>query len=769
MVFLYIIDAQPTLIIWSLDLDDNKITLEFGAPSLLNPANNGMPINCTAILIGPVAGDISMAARMLPSVVGLQVDDTIVTCDLGMEFRSTLNTNPGLGTDTSNTYLYYESIDGSAMNLLVDSSNIAYSNTMGTAATQVLPDSTSPAMAGFEYLDLDEGIIVFSFTQPVNVTTFNFTDLSLQNSPVEEDTSIHVSLTGGSCESGCEIGQYITFRMTQADLEKLKLEEGICVSISTCYPHHTNLLVADFGGNLITTYRFGLNYLMKHLILDTTPALLVGCDLDLSSDSLILFFNEPINIATYNPLGITLQFFENITLTDSSLVRGPSSSVVVVDLGLDADKLKILTPVILDDMYVSLISSSFEDIAGNGVQPVSNACSLINDTYSPRVLSFDLDLDSNLLQARFSEPVLVESLNISGFKLTDSSNVTMAMHVISLNDSIIVDSDGLPIEGAVRMIYVAFGSQSLTRIKTGNIYNDIGTAINNTYLLIDDHSFVDTNGNSFISPGPIAATAVIADDSPATVIDFSLDMNIGRIVLTFNDVVDVSTWRNEEMFIQRAALTYDNYYYYGYTYGLSAIVGSDNSNVIILDLPSYNLHHLKDQLYYGTAVNLSTTYLTIRAHAINDIRGIDIIAITDGNGIIASTYVRDSEPPQLISFVLYMHRGDIYFYFDEPIARDSFIPSLFVLQGDPDNNSSSSVNLSSNSTYYHCYSESCYYRFPTDILYSLRRDPNIARDANTTYLFIMQGGVHDASGNPINMTGPIMVNYYSPDNSKFKL
>ena len=766
---------------WNLDLDDNKIILEFGAPtainpvSLLNPANNGMPINCTAILIGPVAGDIGMAVRLPPSVIGLQVDDTMATCDLGMEFRSILNINPGLGTDPYNTFLYYESIDGSGydsidgsgMNLLVDSSDIPYSNTVGTAATQVVPDSISPAMAGFEYLDLDEGVIVFSFTQPVNITNFNFTDLSLQNSPVDEETSIHVFLTDGSCESGCEIGRYITFRMAQADLERLKLEEGICVSISTCYPHHTNLLVADFGGNLITTYRFGLNYLMKHLILDTTPALLVGCDLNLSLDNLILFFDEPINVASYNPLGITLQFSENITLTSSSLVREPSSSVVVVDLGLDADKLKILTPAILDyDIYVSLISSSFEDIAGNSVQPVLRACNFTNDTYSPRVLSFDLDLDSNLLQVRFSEPVLAESLNISGFKLTDSSNATMAMYTISLNDSIVLDSDGLPIDGAVRTIYIIFGSQSLTRLKTGNIRNDIGTAVDNTYLLIDDHSFVDTNSNSFISPGPIAAAAIIADDSPATAIGFSLDMNIGQIVLTFNDVVDVSTWRNREMSIQGAALTYD--YAYGYTFALSAIVSSDNSNVIILDLNTYELDHLKEQLNYGIAVNLSTTYLTIRAHAIDDIRGIDIIAVTDGNGIIANTYVRDSEPPQLISFDLYMNYGQVHFYFDESIARNSFIPGLFALQGDSMiNTSSSSVNLSSNSTYNYCYSRHCYYYLPTDILHSLRRDPNIARDANTTYLLIMQGGVHDTSGNPIDMTGPIMVNYYSPGSSKF--
>ena len=69
--------------------------------------------------------------------------------------------------------------------------------------------------------------------------------------------------------------------------------------------------------------------------------------------------------------------------------------------------------------------------------------------------------------------------------------------MINLSDSFVVDSDDLPVDGAVRMTYIAFGSQSLTRIKTSN---DIGTAVNNTYLLIDDHSFVDTKWQYFYSP-----------------------------------------------------------------------------------------------------------------------------------------------------------------------------------------------------------------------------------------------------------------------------
>ena len=758
-----ITDAQPSLMMWNLDLDNNTIFLQFNSPSL-NPANNGMPIDCTAMLIGPVTGDINMAVQLPSSAEGLQIDESTVVCDLGMEFRSILNANSGLGTDPTNTFLYYDSSranGGPGRILLLDSSNMEYSDTTGTVATQVMPDSNSPAIAGFELLDLDEGLIVFSFTQPINVTTFDFADLSLQNSPVNETASRNLPLTNGSCEGGCATGRYITFHMAQADLEQIKLTEGICASISTCYPHHTYLLAQDFGENYIYSYTFSLNYLLQSLILDTTHPALVFCNINLSMDNLVLIFDEPIDAVTFNPLGITLQ--DNAgetesTLTSKSSTRSPSASIIIINLGIDVDKLKTSTLVTSgNDIYISLLPSAFEDIAGNTMQSALMVCNVTSDSHSPSVDFFNLDLNSNLLHVTFSEPILLDSLNISGFKVANSVNVDVH-NTVNLNDSCLFDCNDSPADDAVRMISIAFGSQSLTQIKTDN---NIGTTVDNIYLFIDNDSFTDTNGNGYVSLGPIAAATIEPDNSPATAIDFSLDMNIGQISLTFNDVVDVSTWHNQKTFIQ-----------YNSKQSLSGIIVTDNSNVIIVNIS--NLNSLKQQLNYGTATELDTTYLTIQAHAINDIRGVDITAVTNDNGIIANDYVRDSEPPQLMYFDLDMDNGIIWFYFDEPIAGNRFYPSLFTLQGDSMATTySSSLNLSFSSGLRYCHNyncnpiySNCYYNLPYDVLYILRRNPNIARDANTSTLVIMQGGVDDTSGNPTDMTGPINVRYYRPGRSE---
>ena len=170
---------------------------------------------------------------------------------------------------------------------------------------------------------------------------------------------------------------------------------------------------------------------------------------------------------------------------------------------------------------------------------------------------------------------------------------------------------------------------------------------------------------------------------------------------------------------------------------------------------------------YGVAVDLNSTFLTVRAHAINDINNVDIIAVTNGNAIKANSYVRDTEPPLLTRFDLYLDSRWMRIRFHESIARNSFIPSLFALHGDSLINTSSSVNLSNDSYRHHCWHAYCDYHFPSDVLNVLTRNPNVARDASTTYLVIMQGGITDTSGNPINMTEPIMVTHYRPSSSKY--
>ena len=754
------LDGQPNLARWILDLDDNKITLYFTA---LNSSNNGMPIDCTAILIGLNTGDINTAVQLPPSVEGLQVNDTMVTCDLGMEFRYMLENRFSL-ENFSNLLLYYNSSGAAGSRILLqDSNGMIYENVMGTLAEEVVPDSSSPALMSLELLDLDDGELILSFSQPINTTTLNFADISLRSSSFNEAITITVSLTDGNCTDGCNIGRYVTFALKPSDLDNIKLENGVCTYVSNCFLHYTAAFVEDFGENQISRHNSCTSYSPKNLTLDETSPSLTECNLDLSLDNFYLEFNDPIDVSSFGPSGINVSTgTDNIILSSASNIRSTSSSVVVIGLGTDADDIKAALMVENATVFVSLKSIAFEDTSGNGVNLISMLCTFINDTRSPNVSSFTLDLNSNFLQIIFDEPVSMEHINISEFWLTDVMNTT----TVSLGDSQLLGYDDLELtndcyglydSNKLRTIYIALKNNGLTAVKTNSHV---------TYLLIDNDTVFDLSGNGFISVGPIAAANVIDDYSPATVVNFSLDMNIGQLVLTFNDVVDVSTIRLSEVFIQSNA-------YSSTRHVPSGSYSTMDSSITVINLTESNLLQLKYYtLLYRLASDISSTYLTIRAHAINDYRGVDIIAITDGNGLVASNYIRDNEPPVLTIFSLNLDEGRIYFNFDEPIPQSSFDFSLFSIQSNPVNITNTSVNFYNGGLYLlstnHQYSTFAY-RLQSDLINLLYLDPFVALDDHTTNLVIMQGGVFDASGNRIITTGPVNVNHLTSRQRKFVL
>ena len=762
------VDGQPSLTRWILDFDDNKITLSFDA---LSSSNNGMPIDCTAILVGPIAADISMAVRLLPSVVGLQVNDTTAACDLGMKFRHVLDNTLSL-RNASSLFLYYNSSGVATTGMLLqDSNGMVYENTLGTPAAEIVPDSNPPAVMSFESLDLNNGQLVLSFSQPINVTTLNYSNVFILSSLFTETVTTAVSLSDGNCSDGCETGRRITISL---DLDRLKLESSVCTSVSNCYFYYTDAFVEDFGGNAIADYNYYTYFPLQNITFDDTSPSLNECILDLLLDQLTLAFNEPIDTGSFNPHSINVSIgAENVILSSASVIKSYSGSVIIIDLGLDADRIKISLHSGNYSIFVSLISFAFKDIAGINIHPESMMCTFINDTNQPNVSFFVLDLNSNLLQIVFDEPIYMDNVNMSGIKLTDAMGVAS----VNLGDSILFDfddinlfhaygCDGLYDSHKLRTVYIALKNDSLTAVKTRSKLQ---------FLLIANDSLFDLSSNGYVSTGPIVAADIIEDNSPATIINYLLDMNTGQIIFTFNDVVDLSTLRLSRILIQMQAFR-SPYYSSTAHVPIGLYNNSINSSIIQIRLSNFNL--LKYQLFEdGLAADINSTYVTINADAIDDIRGIDIIGITNGNGMMPTNYIRDNEPPMLMNFSLDLNRGRLWLTFDETIQR-TINYTLFSLQADSVNIMNTSINFSSSGAYLYCNSgyasRYCSYYSILEIVLSnnsftnlLYTDPIIAKSANTTNLVVMQGSILDVSGNPINTTGPVSVNRFIPRSRKF--
>lgn len=359
--------AQLTLSMWILDLDNNVITLTFFD---MAPANNGTFIDCTAILIGPVAGNISMAIQLPSSVTQLPLNERTVTCDLGEEFRSILNADPTLGTNVSNTFLYYGSTEEISEpgneTVLVNSTNATFSETDGFQATRVVLDNNPPVITHFD-LDMNIGLLTINFSQPVNVSTWNFTDLYYPDNNTIDSTVAFLTGNNFMNSDTCSItGRCVTVLLSEADRNSLNL------LLSTSFPimfNYTSALVEDFGGNrIVTSSSYGLT-----VTNDATRPSLLSCDLDLLSDQLTLEANEAIDFNSFMFSGITIHNNDTIaissvtyTLTGGMLLTTSGSTIVVSLLSLDAENIRSLN-FTESSTYLSLQSSAFVDLSGNSV------------------------------------------------------------------------------------------------------------------------------------------------------------------------------------------------------------------------------------------------------------------------------------------------------------------------------------------------------------------------------------------------------------------
>nr|QNT35644.1 hypothetical protein GNCGGNMO_00006 [uncultured Methanosarcinales archaeon] len=152
-----------------------------------------------------------------------------------------------------------------------------------------------------------------------------------------------------------------------------------------------------------------------------------------------------------------------------------------------------------------------------------------------------------------------------------------------------------------------------------------------TYTAGGEGLIEDTAGNLLETDA--TGVAVAAWDTAAPTLD-SWTLNIGAktATLTFNETVNASTLNVTAVTIQNAATATG-----GHNYTLAdSTTASSNGASIVIDLSATDFSAIIADS--GLAVNKETSWITITAAAIDDLAGNDVTAITNGNGLQATTY-----------------------------------------------------------------------------------------------------------------------------------
>jgi len=397
---------------------------------------------------------------------------------------------------------------------------------------------------------------------------------------------------------------------------------------------------------------------------------------------LTLHFNEPITSDSLIVTSITIQSAKNSTeadslylLTGGEVLSGNVEDILIQLTSSDTNNLKLSNATkdenttfisvpsgfVVDTAY---IPNSAEAIPQSSAQQVAN---YTPDASPPQLLGYSINLRTESISLTFNEPVLVDFFNVSGLLLHSDAMQSGSLRRLD-------DGEILSTEYAAITIIVALSPQDIVSIKS-NL--SIATQTGNTYLRIIPGGFQDVAGVPTTTQTFIQAASVTTDTSNPALISFTLDLQSDRLQLTFNDVIDPSTFDPTGITIQSRPFRVANEYY---TLTSTSMTSSTFGYEVIVDL-STDAQAIRENTNFGT--QRTNTYITLLASTIDTPDGEDNAPITDGKALQAAAVIFDSDPPELQGFNLDINRGVMILTFTDFIDLDSLNLTQIVLQNAP--------------------------------------------------------------------------------------
>jgi hypothetical protein len=518
-------------------------------------------------------------------------------------------------------------------------------------------DLVQPMLLAFSSINMQTRQMVLSFSEPLNVSTFVCSGLQLQT--LFESPASQLALGSNCTVQGSQLNTVVTVTFSQADLFAIQLDQLICTQRATCYVAFGAGLVQDMAGNPIAAGgQTSPGFLAASFVGDTTAPALSAFDLDMRLGLLALSFSKPVSesslvvsrLAVQNGLSVGAGSNETrVWLSRLSSVSNASSDRQTVLVALDAADVSALktskvlakspattfliaqTGAVRDLLLIPNAMAAVQDGAAVAVRQYTS------DDVPPELTEAALDLSNGLLRLVFNEPVLAAQLNLSGLWIQNQSSAVNGLAVRLTATSQSQNSDGSVVVG------VRLSAEDLQALKTtGNT----ATSINTTFVALADGALRDMANNSVVVISQSSAVQVrsfVPDSNLARLTNFSLDMNGGVLALTFNALVNPATFVASGITLQSSMAAVS---------GRVSLSGSSTTNssvgyTMTVYLAENDIVAVK--LVSGLARSVGTTFITL-VGAVQDYRGNDVLAVTNGFAVRAGRYTPDTTAPTLLSF-----------------------------------------------------------------------------------------------------------------------
>lgn len=287
----------------------------------------------------------------------------------------------------------------------------------------------------------------------------------------------------------------------------------------------------------------------------------------------------------------------------------------------------------------------------------------MEDRVPPTFTYFDLDLDgTGSIELVFSETMNSTSLDITNISLENFDNTSAVVLQNSTKSS-----------ENTHIIIISLSPSDLNHIK---FQTTLATHIFDSFLFIHESNFVDMNNNILSFPNSsVMVRNFIMDSTPPILRSFDLDLSNNSLVLTFSEVINVSslhipllTLISTQSLIstsQEIALTG------GYLSGPSLTTG--HPPIVIISLLNTDLNKIKklDML----ALNNLSTFLSISPDAAFDYSNNSMLPIDINASLNVRNYFPDTVNPILLTFALDLDNLVLGLLFSETVQTNTLMIS----------------------------------------------------------------------------------------------
>ena len=666
---------NPRISSFDLDLDSDQLTFHFDTPVDVSTF-----VSSRITLVNESSVGVNTYQMQLSNT-------TVIAQGLQEDFRILLSTsnivdikrNP-LCYTTDNCYATF------AEGVATSEDNLPSQAINSPLQVSILSqDVTPPRFLSFPVFDLNSGFFTIIFSEPVNGSSTDFTQV--QFSDTMSNPAESVTLNGGFTSPD---HVELDFHLTNDDLNQIKYQLNLCTQASNCWLRLPSFTLSDIGSNpfLHSNYQPGADasyHKPTVFVSDTTSPVLNEISVDMHLGKIVFVFNEVIDEADFMPSDVTVL---NKPSGDISLVLSNSTEVSVtgngthLELTFTKDDLNWLKSRNLfssiEDSFVSLMTS-MGDVSGNefidiGTDAAKQVTEFIRDSGNANLVSFELfNIDNGSLILSFDEPV-----NSSSYQ---PSAVTIVGDVSSVKYQL-TGGSAMAITNEKTLIMITLSTVDRVAIK---LMSGLAKSYDNTFIALVSYAIVDTfeNSNQEVSLTSAAqlsdGSKYVPDTSPSGLLLFDINMNTTVLTLTFDDVINVETFEPKFITIQNST---DISISTSYTLDDSMLV-SDSSNIIMIKIGEKDGTAIKSQLQL--AKSTENTYISFAAGIAMDIEGRFLIAVPNTNALRVSEYTPDTTSPRLLSYNLDLDTGDIIMTFNEPMLLSSFTPNGLTFQNTEDN------------------------------------------------------------------------------------